>query len=321
MTTIFERVRQSTRHVADEAQDVHIDDERIETYADELAKATIDPPSRDPDLHYLGHGAETLAYTLILDAINFGSGYFPKTQPVDGRTGYHATALCLTDYFETHGPLTPGDLVDLTPEQCAELFQQEFQQRERRKLMTSFAHVLNQFGAHVRDEYDGLYTELVEAAGHSADRLVRLLAEMPTFDDTALYHNEEVAFYKRAQITAADLHIAFDGEEWGHFQDLDELTLFAGNLVPHVLRLDGVLTYSDLLAKRVDRPQRLEPASPEELEIRACAVQAVERLVDALQSRGLEVTPMELDNYLWNRGQHTRYQVRSSPHLTQTVYY
>ena len=54
---------------------------------------------------------------------------------------------------------------------------------------------------------------------------------MAMFDDRG--------FYKRAQIVAADLALA----GVARFRDLDRLTIFADNLVPHVLRCDGVLVY------------------------------------------------------------------------------
>ena len=46
-------------------------------------------------------------------------------------------------------------------------------------------------------------------------------------------------FYKRAQIVPNDLAVAGVAD----FRDLDRLTIFADNLVPHVLRVDGVLRY------------------------------------------------------------------------------
>ena len=74
---------------------------------------------------------------------------------------------------------------------------------------------------------------------------------MPFFDDRG--------FYKRAQIAANDLQLAGVVD----FADIDRLTIFADNLVPHVLRLDGVLVYSDELAAahrrghRADRGRRV----------------------------------------------------------------
>ena len=49
---------------------------------------------------------------------------------------------------------------------------------------------------------------------------------------------------KRAQIAVSDLNLAFGGERWGDFQDVDQCTVFADNVLPNVLRVDGVLRYA-----------------------------------------------------------------------------
>jgi hypothetical protein len=321
MTTMVEDVRQSTRRVAERANDVRIDSSGLEAFADALADTSIEPPAPDPEIVHVGHGSGTLAYTLVRGAIHFGSGSMPWLQPLDGHGGHDAISRALTAHFESHGPPTPDDLTELTTERCAELFAQEIEQEARRKLMASFAHVLGAFGEHLQQRWEGSYVRFVEASEHSADRLVRQLAEMPSFDDTVLYRGEEVAFYQRAQRVAADLHVAFEGEEWGRFDDIDTLTLTADALVPHVLRCDDVLVYSDSLAKRIDRRELLDPASPEEIEIRACATRAVDRLADVLDERGVDVTPLTLGRYLRHRSREDRYRVRTSPHLTRTIYY
>ena len=82
-------------------------------------------------------------------------------------------------------------------------------------------------------------------------------------------------FLKRAQIAAADLARAGVAA----FRDLDRLTMFADNLVPHVLRVDGMLTYDAELLDRIERGELIEHGSPEEVEIRACALHAVELIV------------------------------------------
>lgn len=72
-------------------------------------------------------------------------------------------------------------------------------------------------------------------------------------------------FYKRAQLACADLAHA----EVVRFRDLDRLTLFADNLVPHVLRVDGLLAYDEGLLARIESEELLEHDSAEEVEIRA----------------------------------------------------
>ena len=61
--------------------------------------------------------------------------------------------------------------------------------------------------------------------------------------------------------------------------------MFADNLVPHVLRLDGILRFDPALVARIDREELIVHGSPEEVEIRACAVHAVELLVAAVRGR------------------------------------
>jgi hypothetical protein len=121
-------------------------------------------------------------------------------------------------------------------------------------------------------------------------------------------------------LTAADLSIAFHGQGFGRFTDLDRLTIFADNLVPHVLHLDGLLHYEESLAARIDSETLIPAGSAEEIEIRACAVHAVELLVDELHRTGHAVTAMEIDYLLWNRGQQPSYKARRR-HRTRTVFY
>jgi hypothetical protein len=99
------------------------------------------------------------------------------------------------------------------------------------------------------------------------------------------------------------------------FVDVDSLTAFADNVVPHVLRTDGVLIYAAELATIVDAGIELPVGGEMEREIRACAVHACELL-----ARRLDVAPRTLDNWLWNRGHQPPY-THGRPHLTRTVYY
>jgi hypothetical protein len=157
----------------------------------------------------------------------------------------------------------------------------------------------------VSDSYGGSFRALVEAADGSAERLVGLLSAMEFYSD--------VPFYKRAQLTAADLATA----NVAHFHDLDRLTIFADNLVPHVLRVDGLLDYEAGLLERINREELIPAGSREEREIRGCAVHAVELIKRALDDR---VTAMQLDYLLWNRGQLAAYKAIPR-HRARTVYY
>jgi len=120
---------------------------------------------------------------------------------------------------------------------------------------------------------------------------------------------------------AADLSIALKGQGLGFFRDLHGMTMFADNLVPHVLRMDGMLLYDEDLAARIDSEEPIPSGSPEEVEIRACALHAVELMAKALNEAGHDVSSLGLDYVLWNRGQQTYYKKAKPRHRTRTVFY
>jgi hypothetical protein len=285
-------VRRHCAEVAAQARSVRID----ATALDGVDPA--DPPELDPQVHYLeGAPADVARYLLALDAINFGSGWFPLLDKRPGLSGYFTVAWNMSDDWRANGPWSPADLRSMTTERIATALRQN----PALELMSLFAQALQELGR-LLGERDAV--DLIEASKGSAQALAATLASR-----CALFGDH--GFYKRAQIAANDLALAGIAQ----FDDLDELTIFADNLVPHVLRLDGVLVYSDELAACIDEERPLLAGGEFERELRGCAVHACE----ALAAR-LEVPPRLLDNWLWNRGQHPPYSERPA-HITRTVYY
>lgn len=317
---VLTQVRTACRAVAARAAHVTIQFERIPAYAASLPLTQALAPEPDLEHHYFGHGDDTVAFVLTLDAINFGSGYFPHLRKRPGMSGYMTVASSLTDYFAAAGPLPARALEQIGPQECADILGQDLDRGPVGELIELYARAWNDLGTYLLARFEGSFVRLVEAAGASAERLVRLLAAMPYFCDVEPYHELRVPFYKRAQITAEDLWLAFDGQGPGRFEDLERLTIFADNLVPHVLRTDGVLAYDDALAARIDAGSLIPWGSAEEVEIRACAVDAVELLGDELRHAGHPVTSMGLDYLLWNRGQGPAYKALPR-HRTRTVFY
>jgi Queuosine salvage protein len=253
----------------------------------------------DPELHFLEAPPEELArYVLVLDAINFGSGWFPTLRVEEGGSATNAITRRLTDHARQRGGTwTAAELRTLDARRLAGLLEQD----PAHDLMGLYARALNHLGSWLGDRGA---LEVVADAGGSAERFARGLAiGMPFYDDPG--------FYKRAQITANDLALAGVAA----FADVDRLTVFADNVLPHVLRTDGVLVYAPELATVVDAGIELPVGGAMEREIRACTVHACELL-----ARRLDVPPRTLDNWLWNRGLQPPYTDRR-PHLTRTVYY
>ena len=288
---LLDEVRSNCRSIAESARFVSID---LDTAA---APEPAPAPELDPERHYLDGPADDVAtYLLTLDAINFGSGWFPTIRKRPGCSGYFTVAWALADRFRARGPWSNGELRAIEAAEVAAVLDQD----PEHPLMLLYAEALRDLGRFLGKRSA---RALVDEADGSAERLATLLARgMRFFDDRG--------FYKRAQIVPSDMALAGLAE----FHDLDRLTIFADNLIPHVLRVDGVLRYDPALAARIDAGELLPPGE-EEREIRACALHACEQLAARTGT-----TPRLLDIRLWNRGQAPEYKAVPR-HRTRSVYY
>ena len=95
--TLVDDIRNACAWVAAQAVHVRIVEDAIPAYAAALPLAS-ELPGLDPDVHPLdGSVEERAAFFLTLDAINFGSGWFPTLRKRAGRSGYFTIALGLRD--------------------------------------------------------------------------------------------------------------------------------------------------------------------------------------------------------------------------------
>jgi len=274
---LLDEVRSTCRSITETAGHVAID-----------LDAWREPPAVEPEEAAPG-GAD---HVLQLDAINFGSGWFPTLRKRPGLSGYRTVAAA----FAEHGPWSNTELRALDAAAVAAVLGQD----AVHPLMRLYAEALRELGRFLGDRSA---LDVVEAAEGSAERLAGLLARgLRFFDDRG--------FYKRAQIVPSDLALAGLAE----FGDLDRLTIFADNLVPHVLRVDGVLRYDAALAALIDAGELL-PQGQSEREIRGCALHACE-----LIAKRTGIPPRLLDIRLWNRGQAPEYKAVPR-HRTRSVYY
>jgi hypothetical protein len=178
--------------------------------------------------------------------------------------------------------------------------------------MELFARSLGDLGRRIEQDHGGSFAALVDSVDGSAPALVERLSGWECFADVSTYEGMSVPFLKRAQLVTADLTRA----GVANLKDLDRLTMFADNLVPHVLRLDGVLGFEPGLVERIERGEPIEHGSREEIEVRACALHAVELI--AAQRTGSRAA--DLDQLLWLRGQEPRYKASPRHRSRCTAY-
>jgi hypothetical protein len=295
-----DEIRERAAWVAGRARSVGVVEDAIPGYAARL-------PAHGPPAPELGGGddEERAAFLLELNAVNFGSGWFPTLRKAPGQSGFRTVEAGL----RAHRPWRAGELALVEREEVAGVFGQD----PAHELMGLFATHLRELGQRVRDEHGGSFLALARSGDGSAEALAERLARWPTWADASPYHGERVPFFKRAQLLAADL--ALTG--LAPADDLGALTLFADNLVPHVLRLDGVLYFAPELVARIEAEELIEHDSPEEVEIRACALHAVELLV---RTHPEGTTATAVDNTLWHRGAGPRYKAQPRHRSRTTAY-
>ncbi|MFO8165812.1 MAG: queuosine 5'-phosphate N-glycosylase/hydrolase [Thermodesulfobacteriota bacterium] len=318
------KVLETTRHVAERSQQVTIDKQALANFSRKLIEDGMEIPSWNYEYHFFEGGQETVTYLLVLDSINFcfwpkpGMDKWEVQYQSETLSGYYALAASLKKAIDSGVPIIKADYLAHI---SIDSLQKIFKGKGALQLMEARAHILNELGAFLIHKYSGEAYRLVETAENSALNLVGLLVKnLPSFRDNADYYGKKIYFYKRAQILAADLYGTFGGNDWGYFKDMDKVTAFADYKLPQVLRHVGILQYSPSLGHEIDHGTFLEAGSPEEIEIRANTIWAIELIRQELARSGKGLRAFEIDWILWNLGQQRKFTAKPY-HKTVTTFY
>jgi hypothetical protein len=316
---IFDALREGFAFVAAQAENVYIDNTRLAAFTAVLPSK---PPGNVLDVthHYVGRPEDTAAYILTLDAINFGSGYRPhlvdEGWQMVGNSLYFTISTRLKEWYEQRGPLSARKLGEAEPDLVASILGLDVSKKWSAEFAGICALNMQELGGLIGDGFDGYFTGLIEEAHGSAAYVVETLSRLPNYRDVHSYKGRDVAFLKRAQITAADLHIAFARLGKTLFDDIDRLTMFPDNAVPHALHVEGVLAYAPGLSSRIASGHEIASGAAEEVEIRACAAHAVELIA---AQKGIKA--MDVDHILWHRSEEDPRYSASPTHRTISRFY
>ena len=108
MADLVSEIRAACARVAARARHVSIDTDTIPAYA---AALPLGRDRTEPNQHLrAGTREQRAAFWLTLDAINFGSGWFPTLRKQPGRSGYATIAGRLSERFRLDGPWSNEEL-------------------------------------------------------------------------------------------------------------------------------------------------------------------------------------------------------------------
>lgn len=313
-------VLESVARVIPLMRHVRIAEDRIGPYARKLIalRATIDAGA--DDLLFRGSRQDCANFVLRTDALNF---CFWSDEPWEveyrGKRWTRTFAMVagvLRAIEADRAWLDPKRWVAATEADVERIF-------AGRGTIPLLAQRLTAFwetGAVLLEHYAGRFDALVDAVGGDARRVAyRLGEEFASFRDIAEYDGAPVAFLKRAQICAADLHRTWLANGHGGLANMDALTVFADYRLPQLMRDEGLIVLDKEFAARIDRGEEIPAQSPEEIELRAATIWVGKLLANALAATG-QATPMwELDYVLWVLAR--RPEVRVPHHRTITQFY
>lgn len=331
----FLQLRNTAFKIVSMARHVTVDD----NLTDELAKLVVRFANSgelqlEEQSWYLGSYQGALAFVLVVDYLNFGSGYFRHLRKDSSGSGYLTFARGLVKYFQSNWPFRPSDLTALEPNDFVTILGQHDPDVQLSYLTSLLAKSANELGSHLDRHYQNDFEFFFASLGPHLETSIEQLCQLNGFKDFYLY--DEMAFYplKKAQITLSDLGLidqyfreknALTHPSQLALGNLDLLTCFADNSVPHVLRTHGALRYSAALENRINSGEPLAYGSVAEVEIRAATISVVEKISASTSKLGeKQMPPRSVDAALWSLKhsiQHTDLYQMTKSHKTKSKYY
>ncbi|KAF3043395.1 hypothetical protein E8E12_004403 [Didymella heteroderae] len=287
------KVLQAAEFIYDNSIDVALDMRSTKLAAqlilDEMEKREYSTKTwSSHELHPKAKDENTVNFIFTMDLLNFS---FWSEKPDEERfaveykekrwTGYWGLVAVLQRALDEDIPITSPEFW-IDKEICTdEVLKNVFRSvnDEEPPMLEARIKCLREAGRVLDEEFDGSVVTLIEDAKNSAAGLVNLLAEkFACFADEGTFERKKVRFLKRAQIFVADLWAAFDGENYGSFNDIDKITMFADYRVPQMLHSLGVMWFCPSLEAKIRRLEIIESGHTWEMQIRGCSIWAVELL-------------------------------------------
>ncbi|MCX8042811.1 MAG: queuosine salvage family protein [Desulfobacterota bacterium] len=173
-----------------------------------------------------------------------------------------------------------------------------------------------ELGEIVTRKFNGNFYNVVYGCASASELLDLVIYEFPLFYDSSKkmlpcgnsspkngVREIEVHFHKRAQLLVHDICSFLHQNKIFLLRGEEDLTGCADYKIPQVLRYMGILSFSQRLCDIVDRQVLIPHGSREELEIRACTIQALLIITDKLKMNNPTISAMSMNDYFWLMGQ------------------
>ncbi|MGN1063159.1 MAG: queuosine salvage family protein [Alphaproteobacteria bacterium] len=175
----------------------------------------------------------------------------------------------------------------------------------------------------LQKKYSGSVLTFLQAHDLDGEKICRALAtEFPGLNDVHIFKGRPVILMKRAILAVSDLNRIYENATKHPFKNMDKICASAGYKLPQILHRCGILTYTPALEQAIRAHKELPPAGVCELEIRGCAIAAVEKIKAAYNKLNPQSpkTTANIDNVLWILSQSNQGK-EDTHHNTLTWFY
>tara|TARA_B100000683_G_scaffold187546_1_gene180779 strand:+ start:589 stop:1569 length:981 start_codon:yes stop_codon:yes gene_type:complete len=319
------KVLSSVKNVVQNAMHLSVSEQHIETVADWLAFEEFGFPknnrtNKDPD--------NFIRTTMLINTLNFAFTDFDTSIKYeinrDGQRLSDSEAM----YAQVHEAIDSGiNLLDgevlekITVEDLKKIFVGNIEM----PMLEERVEILNSVGTKLVDSYEGDWLKFINkgpqklySAGEGL--IERLVLEFPRFNDSSIYLDKEVNFYKLAQLAFWGIHGELADTGYFRIEDMESMSAFADYIVPVALVVMKITKYSNDLEEKIMSGKMIERDSNEEIEIRAASIYATAKLTESVNKRreGVEnIMIPQLDYRLWKHYHATHFP----HHLTYTTMY
>ena len=314
------KILESVRFVVDNSDFVKIDELKINDFVKSFEKHKehywlLDSPF---DINAFDD-EQKLMFIVVFNAISlsyWGTPYWnvEYKDKLYTRGSWSLVACIFRAIDEGKNILDPRFLSELDKKELASILRGNTEI----PLLEERVKILNEIGNILIEKYNGCFSEIVKKAEGDALKLLEIvLTSFPSFQDFETYKGKKIYFQKRAQGLVEGIYSIFNGKSYGSLKNISSLTALADYIIPNMLREIGILKYKKELKEKIDNKISLKKGNPEEVEIRANTIWVIELMKRELESKGIKVSALNINDYLWTIGG----KVKTPFHLTRTTSY
>ena len=307
-------ILESISKVVLDSKKVKINQDKIKEFCHTMDPSTLKHWTHSAPFDFTEYNEEQkAAFLFIFNSISFSYWGKPKWELHSDKftRGTFSLIFALQKAVENKIPLlNPLYLSKITKKDINQILKGNTEI----PLLEERVKILKELGKVVILKYNSQFKNILNS-NDTVELTKRIVEDFPSFQDHTKYNSKKICFYKRVQLLVSDLNYVLNL----NLRNIDRLTSCADYILPMALKYYNILEYSPDLEKKITSGTILNSESKEEIEIRANTVWAVELIKKELQTRGINLTSMQINDLLWIAGEEIK--KKEKYHLVRSIWY